>query len=160
MHVKHSRDETVTKSLRRSVHNWPCVHTIPTRNDLKPWRYNRNEMKNEFCHFVLFVYKIRGKSRTFLKTNNSYMKANAATTTECHRHSCEQPQTTDYVRLRITCSMIKSLWKKCIDSFEVNLKVPMSWLGILHIYNIWNPVIRMAIYLVVRKFYLRRLFGC
>ena len=24
-------------------------------------------------------------------------------------------------------------------------KVPISWLGILHIYNIWNPVIRIAI---------------
>ena len=33
------------------------------------------------------------------------------------------------------------------------LKVAISWLGILHIYNIWNPVIRIAIYLVVRKFY-------
>ena len=32
-------------------------------------------------------------------------------------------------------------------------KVPISWLGILHIYNIWNPVIRIAIYFVVRKFY-------
>ena len=40
------------------------------------------------------------------------------------------------------------------------LKVSISWLGILHIYNIWNPVIRIAIYLVVRKFYLRGLFGC
>ena len=28
----------------------------------------------------------------------------------------------------------------------------MSWFGILHIYNIWNPVIRIAIYLVVRNF--------
>ena len=36
--------------------------------------------------------------------------------------------------------------------------MPMSWLGILHIYNIWNPVIRNAIYLVVRKFYLRGFF--
>ena len=40
------------------------------------------------------------------------------------------------------------------------LKVPMPWLRILHIYNIWNPVIRIAIYLVVPKFYLRGLFGC
>ena len=39
-------------------------------------------------------------------------------------------------------------------------KVPISWLEILHIYNIWNPVIRIAIYLVVRKFYLRGLFDC
>ena len=39
-------------------------------------------------------------------------------------------------------------------------KVPISWLGILHIYIIWNPVIRIAIYLVVRKCYLRGLFGC
>ena len=39
-------------------------------------------------------------------------------------------------------------------------KVPISWLGILHIYNIWNPVIRIAIYFVVRKFYLHGLFGC
>ena len=37
--------------------------------------------------------------------------------------------------------------------------MPISRLGILHIYNIWNPVIRIAIYLVVRKFYLRGLFG-
>ena len=29
----------------------------------------------------------------------------------------------------------------------------ISWLGILHIYNIWNSVIRIAIYLVVRKCY-------
>ena len=41
-----------------------------------------------------------------------------------------------------------------------NVKVPISWLGILHSYNIWNPVIRIAIYLVVRKFYLRGLCGC
>ena len=36
------------------------------------------------------------------------------------------------------------------------LKVPISWLEILHIYNIWNPVIRIVIYiyLVIRKFYL------
>ena len=40
------------------------------------------------------------------------------------------------------------------------IKVPLSWLGILHIYNIWNPVIRIAIYLVVWKFYLRGRFGC
>ena len=40
------------------------------------------------------------------------------------------------------------------------LKVPISWLGVLHIYNILNPVIRIAIYLVVRKCYLRGLFGC
>ena len=39
-------------------------------------------------------------------------------------------------------------------------KVSISWLGILHIYNTCNPVIRIAIYLVVRKFYLRGLFGC
>ena len=32
--------------------------------------------------------------------------------------------------------------------------MPISCLGILHIYNIWNPLIRIAIYLVVRKFYL------
>ena len=43
---------------------------------------------------------------------------------------------------------------------EVSVKVPILWLGILHIYNIWNAVIRIAIYLVVRKFYLRGLFGC
>ena len=30
----------------------------------------------------------------------------------------------------------------------------------LHIYIIWNPVIRIAIYFVVRKCYLRGLFGC
>ena len=29
------------------------------------------------------------------------------------------------------------------------LKVPISWLGILHIYNIWNPVIRIAIYRIL-----------
>ena len=40
-----------------------------------------------------------------------------------------------------------------------NFKVLISWLGILHIY-IWNPVIRIAIYLIVRKCYPRRLFGC
>ena len=40
-----------------------------------------------------------------------------------------------------------------------NFKMPISWLGILHIY-ICNPVIRIAIYLVVRKCYLRGLFGC
>ena len=34
------------------------------------------------------------------------------------------------------------------------IKVPISWLGILHIYNIWNLVIRIAIYLVVREYYL------
>ena len=39
-------------------------------------------------------------------------------------------------------------------------KVPISWLRILHIYNVWNPVIRIAIYLVLRKCYLRGLFGC
>ena len=31
--------------------------------------------------------------------------------------------------------------------------MPISWLGISHIYNISNPVIRIAIYLVVRKFF-------
>ena len=41
---------------------------------------------------------------------------------------------------------------------NVNLKCPISWLGILHISNIWNPMIRIAIYLVVRKFYLCVLF--
>ena len=30
---------------------------------------------------------------------------------------------------------------------RVKLKAPISWLGILHIYDIWNPVIRIAIYL-------------
>ena len=29
------------------------------------------------------------------------------------------------------------------------VKVPISWLGFLHIYKIWNLVIRIAIYLVV-----------
>ena len=43
---------------------------------------------------------------------------------------------------------------------DCEVKVPISWLGILHIYNIWNPVIRIAIYLAVRTFYLRGLFGC
>ena len=31
----------------------------------------------------------------------------------------------------------------------MSFKVPISWLGVLHIYNIWNPLIRIAIYLVV-----------
>ena len=44
--------------------------------------------------------------------------------------------------------------------FETLFKVPISWLGILHIYNIWNPMIRIVIYLVIQKCYLRGLFGC
>ena len=39
--------------------------------------------------------------------------------------------------------------KKIKLRFVKHLKVPISWLGILHIYNIWNPLIRIAIYLVV-----------
>ena len=41
------------------------------------------------------------------------------------------------------------------------LKVPISRLRILDIYNVRNPLqIRIAIYLAVRKLYLRGLFGC
>ena len=47
--------------------------------------------------------------------------------------------------------------KICWQVSKSSLKVSMSWLGILHIHNIWNPVIRIAIYLVVRKCYLRGL---
>ena len=55
--------------------------------------------------------------------------------------------TDPYERDRIEQSIVFESEAKIF--FIKILKVPMSWLGILHIYNIWNPVIRIAIYLVV-----------
>ena len=48
----------------------------------------------------------------------------------------------------------------CVYMHAYNeFKVPISWLGILHnMYNTWNLVIRIALYLVLRKFYLHGLF--
>ena len=38
------------------------------------------------------------------------------------------------------------------DDFTRQRRASAVWVGILHVYNIWNPVIRIVIYLVVRKF--------
>ena len=71
-------------------------------------------------------------------------------TKEVERRSDEEPSLKTLALLSVMT----------ISAVHQPFKVPISWLGILHIYNIWNPVIRIAIYLVVRKCYLRGHFGC
>ena len=82
-----------------------------------------------------------------------------------HRYDTSHILNTRYARHAHFNWGDKTLGESLPDQTATNykhalLKVPISCLGILHIYNIWNHVIRIAIYLVVRKFYLRGLFGC
>ena len=79
---------------------------------------------------------------------------------------CRVNTKSDTFSLPFIVPMGTSLTSKFVVIFSLlylkslRFKVPISWLGILHIYNIWNPVIKIEIYLVVRKCYLRELFGC
>ena len=63
-------------------------------------------------------------------------------------------------RWRLNLSLIKTILPEWLIIGHFVYWVPIWWSGILHIYDVWNHVMRIAIYLVVRKFYLSGPFGC